>query len=811
MGAGGVHQFADSQFGHLFASGPTRESARKSLVSALREVSIQGEIRTPVEYLVALLETQDFTSNALDTSWLDRVMVSGVTAERPEIDIAIVCGAVVKAWGDIEKVRNEFVESTSFGRAPVLTANPTKFKYDLLIQSCKYIVVVAALDDVSFEVRMNGSTVLAQIRTLSDGGHLIFADGRSFSVYTVTEPAGLRLTIEGRTCLIENEYDPSLLTAHISGKVVRFLTADLAHVAAGQAYAEMEVMKMYLSLVAKEPGVIRHRIAEGTVVTAGDIIATVALDDASAVKKASVSTRPFRAFSPPQLLSEKPHHTLRVCNRRVAALLNGLVDPSLATAPQVAALTSTLILTLRDPTLAALEISDVLTSVGSSMPSALLAVFKTVLAAPTPQPAHLLATLEEAVTSLKASDPTNPFLGRAPTLRDVLLRHADGPDALLAHVLAEHLRSFFAAERFFSGRLDRLEDATSAVVAALVDPVAVWSVVRAHNAMEARTVLVVEILKHVATDFLTPELTAVLGDVASLQGAPYVKVVALSRAIVSRSRGQPFLEHQRAIRDALANGGDLAALTESSWISVDGIVSLLADGEESRLRQQALELYLRRVHLAYFLSNLFTEIIDINGVSTLVGRWVYQAQADMSPRIHRNDSWSFDSSHMSSGFSRSGLFIFFSSVDQMLNLLYDALDTLAPSALARSSHGRPRHVLKIAVMDPAEDFADEAAALLAPLGERLADAGIDRVTFMGIKIGEAPEFYTFRASLGFSEDELYRHIDPPTAFQLELRRFEPNYSVEMCASHNRRIRVYLGKERHGAKLARIFARCVVVA
>lgn len=29
---GGIHEYADSQFGHLFAKGPTREDARKSLV-----------------------------------------------------------------------------------------------------------------------------------------------------------------------------------------------------------------------------------------------------------------------------------------------------------------------------------------------------------------------------------------------------------------------------------------------------------------------------------------------------------------------------------------------------------------------------------------------------------------------------------------------------------------------------------------------------------------------------------------------------------------------------------------------------------
>ena len=49
---GGLHKYADSQFGHVFAWGDTRESARRSLVLALKELSIRGDFRTTVEYLV---------------------------------------------------------------------------------------------------------------------------------------------------------------------------------------------------------------------------------------------------------------------------------------------------------------------------------------------------------------------------------------------------------------------------------------------------------------------------------------------------------------------------------------------------------------------------------------------------------------------------------------------------------------------------------------------------------------------------------------------------------------------------------------
>ena len=53
-----MHEYADSQFGHIFASGPTREEARRALVMALKETFIMGEIRTTVEYLNELLETE---------------------------------------------------------------------------------------------------------------------------------------------------------------------------------------------------------------------------------------------------------------------------------------------------------------------------------------------------------------------------------------------------------------------------------------------------------------------------------------------------------------------------------------------------------------------------------------------------------------------------------------------------------------------------------------------------------------------------------------------------------------------------------
>lgn len=55
---------------------------------ALKELSIRGDFRTTVEYLVNLLETESFQNNDIDTGWLDhliaqRVQVRGCFASLP--------------------------------------------------------------------------------------------------------------------------------------------------------------------------------------------------------------------------------------------------------------------------------------------------------------------------------------------------------------------------------------------------------------------------------------------------------------------------------------------------------------------------------------------------------------------------------------------------------------------------------------------------------------------------------------------------------------------------------------------------------
>jgi len=50
----------------------------RNMVIALKELSIRGDFRTTVEYLIRLLEDDSFKRNRIDTAWLDSLIAEKV-------------------------------------------------------------------------------------------------------------------------------------------------------------------------------------------------------------------------------------------------------------------------------------------------------------------------------------------------------------------------------------------------------------------------------------------------------------------------------------------------------------------------------------------------------------------------------------------------------------------------------------------------------------------------------------------------------------------------------------------------------------
>ncbi len=80
-------------------------------------------------------------------------------------------------------------------------------------------------------------------------------------------------------------FDPSELRTDVTGKVVRYLQDNGAEVNSGEPYVEVEAMKMIMPIKATESGKITQNLSPGSVINAGDLLATLELKDPSKVKK----------------------------------------------------------------------------------------------------------------------------------------------------------------------------------------------------------------------------------------------------------------------------------------------------------------------------------------------------------------------------------------------------------------------------------------------------------------------------------------------------------------------------------------------
>ncbi|XP_062200626.1 acetyl-CoA carboxylase 1-like [Phragmites australis] len=304
---GAIHEFSDSQFGHVFAFGESRSLAIANMILGLKEIQIRGEIHTNVDYTVDLLNAAEYRENKIHTGWLDSRIAMRVRAERPPWYLSVVGGALYEASSRSSSVVTDYVGYLSKGQIPPKHISLVNLTVTLNIEGSKYTIETVRGGPRSYKLRMNGSEIEAEIHSLRDGGLLMQLDGNSHVIYAETEAAGTRLLINGRTCLLQKEHDPSKLLADTPCKLLRFLVADGSHVDADTPYAEVEVMKMCMPLLLPASGVIHFIMPEGQAMQANDLIARLDLDDPSSVRRAEPFHGTFPKLGPPTAVSGKVH------------------------------------------------------------------------------------------------------------------------------------------------------------------------------------------------------------------------------------------------------------------------------------------------------------------------------------------------------------------------------------------------------------------------------------------------------------------------------------------------------------------------
>ncbi|KAM6049509.1 acetyl-CoA carboxylase 1 isoform 6-T7 [Chlamydotis macqueenii] len=621
--AGGLHEFADSQFGHCFSWGENREEAISNMVVALKELSIRGDFRTTVEYLIKLLETESFQQNRIDTGWLDRLIAEKVQAERPDTMLGVVCGALHVADVSFRNSVSNFLHSLERGQVLPAHTLLNTVDVELIYEGRKYVLKVTRQSPNSYVVIMNSSCVEVDVHRLSDGGLLLSYDGSSYTTYMKEEVDRYRITIGNKTCVFEKENDPSILRSPSAGKLIQYVVEDGGHVFAGQCFAEIEVMKMVMTLTAGESGCIHYVKRPGAVLDPGCVIAKLQLDDPSRVQQAELHTGTLPQIQSTALRGEKLHRIFHYVLDNLVNVMNGYCLPEPYFSNKVKGWVERLMKTLRDPSLPLLELQDIMTSVSGRIPPNVEKSIKKEMAQyasnitsvlcqfPSQQIANIL---DSHAATLNRKSEREVFFMNTQSIVQLVQRYRSGIRGHMKAVVMDLLRQYLKVEtQFQHGHYDKcvftLREENKS------DMNAVLNYIFSHAQVTKKNLLVTMLIDQLCgrDPTLTDELITILTDLTQLSKTTNAKVALRARQVLIASHLPSYELRHNQVESIFLSAIDMYGHQfcienlQKLILSETSIFDVLPNffyHSNQVVRMAALEVYVRRAYIAYELNSV---------------------------------------------------------------------------------------------------------------------------------------------------------------------------------------------------------------
>lgn len=216
---------------------------------------------------------------------------------------------------------------------------------------------------------MNNSAVEVEAHRLVDGSLLVNLDGTNYVTFLMEDVNSYRITMGIQTCVFQKENDPTVMRSPSAGKLVQFLVEDGKHVDVGQVYAEIEVMKMIMELRATVAGNIQHVKRAGSILEVGAIMARMQVDDDKLVQRVQLYTGQFPAMQAPVVnKGNKLHQLFASAKESLVHILDGYSYPEPYFREKLEQSVSSLMKTLRDPSLPLLELQELISSLSGRIP-----------------------------------------------------------------------------------------------------------------------------------------------------------------------------------------------------------------------------------------------------------------------------------------------------------------------------------------------------------------------------------------------------------------------------------------------------------
>lgn len=836
---GGIHEFSDSQFGHVFAFGESRALAIANMVLGLKEIQIRGEIRTNVDYTIDLLHASDYRENKIHTGWLDSRIAMRVRAERPPWYLSVVGGALFKASASSAAMVSDYIGYLEKGQIPPKHISLVSSQVSLNIEGSKYTIDMVRGGPGSYRLRMNQSEIEAEIHTLRDGGLLMQLDGNSHVIYAEEEAAGTRLLIDGRTCLLQNDHDPSKLVAETPCKLLRFLVSNSSHVDADTPYAEVEVMKMCMPLLSPASGIIHFNISEGQALQAGELIARLDLDDPSAVRKAEPFNGSFPILGPPTAISGKIH-------QRCAASLNAVQMILAGYEHNIEEVVQDLLTCLDSPELPFLQWQECLAVLANRLPkdlrNELESKYKGYGGISSSQNVDFPAKLLRGVLETHLSSCPDKEKGAQERLIEPLMslvKSYDGGRESHARMIVQSLfEEYLAVEELFSDNIqadviERLRLQYNKDLSKVVD------IVLSHQGVKRKNKLILRLMEQLV--YPSPgayrdklirfsSLNHTNYSELALKASQLLEQTKLSelRSSIARSLSELEMfteegENMDTPKRKIAINERMEDLVSAPLAVEDALVGLF-DHSDHTLQRRVVETYVRRLYQPYLVKESVRMQWHRSG---LIASWAF-----MEEHIERKNG---SEDHIEKHSERKwGVMVVIKSLQLLPMVISSALretthnfhEMIPNGSIELTNHGNMMHIALVGMNNQMsllqdsgdEDQAQERINKLARIlrdkevGANLHTGGVGVVScIIQRDEGRAPMRHSFHWSaekLYYEEEPLLRHLEPPLSIFLELDKLKGYENIKYMQSRDRQWHLYTVVDKP-VPIQRMFLRTLV--
>ncbi|CAN8288726.1 unnamed protein product [Cochlearia groenlandica] len=846
---GGIHEFSDSQFGHVFAFGESRAKAIANMVLALKEIEIRGEIRTNVDYTIDLLRASDFQENQIHTGWLDGRIAMKVRTERPPWYISVISGALYKAAATSAAMVSDYVSYLEKGQIPPKHISLVHSQVTLNIEGSKYTIDVVRGGSGNYRLRMNNSEVVAELHTLRDGGLLMQLDGKSHVIYAEEESAGTRLLIDGRTCLLQNDDDPSQLMAETPCKLLRYLVPDNSNIDADTPYAEVEVMKMCMPLLSPASGVIHFIMSEGQAMQAGDLIAKLDLDDPSSVRTDKHFFGNFPRLGLSTAISGTVHH-------RFAATLNAARMILTGYEHKVDEVVQELINCLASPELPFLQWQECFAVLETRLPKDLKimlestyrefeSIFENSLTVAFP--AKILKGILEAHLSSCDEKERGPRERLIEPLMN-LVKSYDGGRESHAHVIVHSLfEEYLLVEELFSDKkpadvIEHMRQQYKKELSKVVD------LVLSHQGIKNKNKLIIRLMEQ----FVFPSPAAYRDKLIrfsthkhpnyselALKASQLLEQTKLSELRSNIAKSLSKLETSTENEENM-NASDrkstindrMEDLVGASLAVEDALVGLF-DHQDHTLQTRAVETYIRRLYQPYTLKDGVRMKWHRSG---LIASWEF-VEEHMERKEFGSDEYQTSEEGVVENRSKRklGTMVIIKSLQFLPSIISDALKQTKYNDYEPSGEPLCGNMMHIAILlyyipnlltlliffclisgdkNQAQESANKLAEILKDkeVSSSLCSAGVGVISFIiQVDKGRTPMRHSFHWSMEkqyYTEEALMRHLEPPLSKFLELNKLKGYSNIHYTPSRDRQWHMYTATDEPKT-IKRMFMRSLV--